>query len=97
MEEFRSLIADSVVLTLINKRIVSPADFGPGPAERPVILRPAGFRKLLAQFGERLRTAVLAPGTERHTTYQRLFEVQARALAAAIQGRRESYRGYRTR
>lgn len=33
MEEFRPLIADSVVLTLVNKRILVPRDFRPGPPQ----------------------------------------------------------------
>ena len=97
IEEFRPLIADSVMLTLVNKRVLGPTDFSPGPPERPVILRPEGYRKVLAQFAARLRTPVLAPGTRRRTTYQRIFELQARTLAAAIEGRRPAYAGFRTR
>ena len=32
LEEFRPLLVDSVVLTLINRRQLTPADFGPPPA-----------------------------------------------------------------
>lgn len=97
MEEFRALIADSVVLSLINRRVLGPEDFRPGVPERPVLLAPRGFRALLVEFGERLRTPVLAPGAPRHLSYQKLFEVQARRLAAAITGRAAAYEGYRTR
>lgn len=97
MEEFRALIADSVVLALINKRMVTSADFRPGPPERPVRLCPRGFRTLLVEFGERLRTTVALPETGRHFSYQRIFEIQARALAATIAGRRTGYAGFRTR
>ncbi|MBI2917269.1 MAG: CRISPR-associated endonuclease Cas1 [Chloroflexi bacterium] len=104
MEEFRPLIADSVVVTLVNKRLLTPRDFRPGPPvgadgrpPLPVILHPDGYKTVLRTFGERLRTPVTIPRLGRRTTYHRLLEVQARALAAAIEGRRPAYEPFRTR
>lgn len=97
MEEFRPLIADSVVLTLVNNRYLSPSDFHPGPPERPVVLELEGYQKVLRLFGERLRTPVTLPEGGRRTTYQRLLEVQARRLAATIEGRRDEYQPFRSR
>ncbi len=97
MEEFRPLIADSVVMTLVNKRMLSPRDFRPGPPERPVILGLDGYKTVLRVFGERLRTQVTVPKLGRRTTYQRLLEYQARRLAAAIEGREQEYRPFRSR
>ncbi|MFN8525425.1 MAG: CRISPR-associated endonuclease Cas1 [Chloroflexota bacterium] len=98
LEEMRALIADSVTLLLINKRVLAPDDFRPGPPERPIILEPSGYRKVLSQFNARLRTGVQPPGTAgRQTTYQRIFELQARRLAATIGGRSTSYQAFRTR
>jgi CRISPR-associated protein Cas1 len=97
MEEFRPLVADSVVLTLVNKRMLSPRDFRPGPTERPVILDLEGYQTVLRAFGERLRTGVTIPRLKRRTTYQRLLEFQARGLAAAIEGRRPGYEPFRSR
>lgn len=90
MEEFRPVIADSVVLTLINKGILAQADFVNGPPERPVILQLNGYRKVLKTFGERLRTRVTAPNGQR-TTFQHLLELQARSFAAVVEGRKDSY------
>lgn len=97
MEEFRPIIADSVVLTLVNKRMLTLKDFHPGPPERPVVLDPQGYRTVLQVFGERLRTPVMIARLGRRTTYQRLLEVQARALAAAIEGRNPGYEAFRSR
>jgi CRISPR-associated protein Cas1 len=97
MEEFRPLVADSVVLTLVNKRMLSPKDFRPGPTERPVILDLEGYQTVLRAFGERLRTGVTIPRLKRRTTYQRLLEFQARGLAAAIEGQRPGYEPFRSR
>jgi CRISPR-associated protein Cas1 len=97
MEEFRPIVADSVVLTLINKAILSETDFQPGPSERPVILELDGYKKLLKVFGERLRSSITIPSTGHHTTYQRLLELQARAFASAIEGRTNAYEPFRAR
>ena len=97
MEEFRPLIADSVVFTLVNKRILSAKDFRPGPPDRPVILDHEGYKKLLRVFGERLRSPLTIPKVRRRTTYHRLLEFQARGLAAAIEGRSPGYEPFRSR
>ncbi len=97
MEEFRPLIADSVAVTLVNKRLLAQADFRPGPPERPVILSVDGYKTLLREFGERLRARVTEPRLRQRTTYQRLLEYQARRLAAAIEGREQAYEPFRSR
>ncbi|MDY6912572.1 MAG: CRISPR-associated endonuclease Cas1, partial [Chloroflexota bacterium] len=97
MEEFRPLIADSVVLTLLNKRIITQTDFRIGKTDRPVILVPEGYKKVLRVFGERLRTHVTIPRLGHRTTYQRLLEIQARVLAHAIEGRNTRYEPFRSR
>ena len=97
MEEFRPIIADSVAVTLVNRQVLSQADFRPGPPERPVILSQEGYRKLLRKFGERLRAHVTVPRLRQRTTYQRLLEYQARRLAAVIEGREPTYEPFRSR
>lgn len=97
MEEFRPLIADSVVLTLVNKGMLTARNFRPGPPERPVILDRKGVQTVLRLFGERLRANVTIPRLQRRTTYHRLLEFQARSLAAAIEGRRPEYQPFRSR
>lgn len=97
MEEFRPLIADTVVLTLLNKRIITTRDFRPGTADRPIILIPEGYKKVLRVFGERLRAPVTIARLGRRTTYHRLLEVQARAMAHAIEGRTSGYEPFRSR
>lgn len=97
MEEFRPLIADSVVLTILNKRILKPEDFHSGQEDRPVILAHDGYKKVLKVFGERLRTPVTIPRLGHRTTYHRLLEIQARILANAIEGRNAGYEPFRSR
>ncbi|MBM3852818.1 MAG: CRISPR-associated endonuclease Cas1, partial [Verrucomicrobia bacterium] len=59
MEEFRPLIADSTVLTAINNRLLSPADFvQAGPA---VNLSPAGRKRFFLAYEKRLSDTITHP------------------------------------
>jgi len=84
VEEFRSVIVDSVLLTVANKGILGVDDFD--QAEGRASLTPRGLRVFLQQYSHRLNTRVQHPAAGRALTYQQCFEVQARALAKAIGG-----------
>jgi CRISPR-associated protein Cas1 len=97
MEEFRPVIADSVVLTLLNKRIVAPGDFAPSADGRSVRVKREVWRKIAEQFTRRMRTTVRPPGLTRSISYQKVLEVQARALRRMIEGETDAYEPFRTR
>jgi CRISPR-associated protein Cas1 len=97
MEEFRPVIADSVVLTLFNKRMLTPADFRPGPDGEGVLLDAEGWRAVAEQFARRLATGITLPDRATRTTYQKLLEVQARRLRRVIVGEEEVYEPFRSR
>lgn len=89
VEEFRSVIVDSLALTLVNKRMLQPDDFqakGDG-----VVLRPAALRKFLKQYVKRLQTEVFHPLAGKRLTYQKCLEMQARLLRKAIESDDETY------
>ncbi|HEU0115087.1 MAG TPA: CRISPR-associated endonuclease Cas1 [Thermomicrobiales bacterium] len=90
MEEFRPLVADSVALTLLNKRMLRPADFR-SDGQGGVVLAHDGWRAVAEQYGRRLRTQVRPPGLERRVTYQKLLEAQSRQLKRAIAGEAATY------
>jgi CRISPR-associated protein Cas1 len=90
VEEFRSVIVDSVVLTVANKRILKPADFQPG-SKGGFFLNQPGLREFLTQYSARLQTEVLHPLAGRPLTYQKCFEVQAWQMRKIIEGKQESY------
>jgi CRISPR-associated protein Cas1 len=96
VEEFRSVIVDSVVLTIVNKRMLTPDDFRPGP-KGGVILRRSGLREFLGQYTARLQTEVIHPLAGRRLTYQKCFEVQARLLRKVIEGQAEEYQPFLTK
>jgi CRISPR-associated protein Cas1 len=95
-EEFRSIIVDSVVLTVINKELLTPDDFCPG-RQGGVRLKREGLRAFFRQYGKRIHTRVVHPRLERRLTYQQCFEVQARLLAKVVEGEKETYVPFLTR
>jgi CRISPR-associated protein Cas1 len=95
MEGFRSLIADSAVLSVINTRMVSPDDFV--RAGRSVSLTPAGRSALIRAYEQRIDTLVTHPLFGYRVSYRRVLEVQTRLLARYVAGEMPSYKGFETR
>jgi CRISPR-associated protein Cas1 len=94
-EEFRPLIADSVVLTMVNTGEMGPADFRRlGVA---VVLTDDGRRKVLHAYERRLETEVRHPRFGYRLTYRRVLDLQVRMLAAAVLGELAAYEGFETR
>jgi CRISPR-associated protein Cas1 len=95
MEEFRSVIADSVVLTLVNNRILDPADF---LLWRDACqLTDAGREKFFQAYEQRKSTLVTHPVYGYKMSYSRMLEVQARTLAAYVRGELPGYTGFTVR
>jgi CRISPR-associated protein Cas1 len=95
LEEFRPVIADSVVLTLINNEMVGREDF--------VIWRDAcqltdaGRRAFFQAYEQRKATVVAHPVYGYKMSYSRMLEVQARMLAAYVRGSVPAYTGFTVR
>ena len=96
MEEFRGVIADSVALNLINRGMLQPKDFQPGP-EGGVYLKPEALRTYFHHYTARLQTPVIHPLAGRALSYQKIFEVQARQMRKVIEGEAEAYEAFLTR
>lgn len=96
LEEFRSVIVDSVVLSVINKHILVLNDFQRGEGGG-VILKNDGLRKFVFHYNSRLHTQVYHTYAARKLTYQKCFEVQARRMRRVIEGAEEFYVPFKTR
>ncbi len=96
MEEFRPIIVDSIVLTLVNKRMLSATDFEPARGtDRPgVYLTRRGLRIFFEQYTHRLDTPVYHPVAGRALSYQKILEVQTRQVAKLIKGEIEAYQPF---
>ncbi len=88
-EELRPLIAESVVLNLINNGEIRESDFVVRAGG--VALTTAGRKTVLAAYERRLSTELRHPTFGYKVTYRRAMEVQARLLAAHLLGEVPEY------
>jgi len=95
MEEFRPIVADSVVLWLVNNRVVAPEDFvRRGPA---CALKDGARRRVIEAYEARMDTLIQHPLFGYQASYRRVLEIQARLLARAIAGELRAYKAFTTR
>jgi CRISPR-associated protein Cas1 len=85
MEEFRTLIADRLALTLINRRQVLPDGFSTD-AGGAVSLDEKTRRAVLVAYQERKREKVQHPVLDEQVTIGLLPHLQARLLARTLRG-----------
>jgi CRISPR-associated protein Cas1 len=95
MEEFRPLIADSAVLTAINNRMLTPADFV--SAGEAVNLTPAGRKRFFLAYEKRMSDTITHPLFDYKVSYRRAIELQFRLLARTLTGEIERYLPFTTR
>jgi CRISP-associated protein Cas1 len=91
MEEFRPLIVDTVVLSTLNKRLLTPADFVTEPLSGAVSLTSSGRKTFLQLYAQKKLSEFKHPVFGRKCTYQEAFELQARLLAKYLMGEIEKY------
>lgn len=95
MEELRSVIVDSVVLTVINNRVLQADDFQEEMGAYR--LSESGRRTFLAKFEERLNTELRHPTFGYKATYKKCLELQVRLLAKTLTGEIADYPALRVR
>jgi CRISP-associated protein Cas1 len=95
MEEFRPLIAESVVLTAINNRIVSIDDFV--RAGNAVNLTSNGRKRFFEVYEQRMIDLVTHPIFDYKVSYRRALELQFRILARVLAGEIPEYVPFTTR
>lgn len=94
-EEFRPLIADSVVLTLVNNAEIKTSHFTRrGDA---VALDGDGRKIVLGAYERRMDTEVTHPIFGYRVCYRRVLEVQARLLSRVVRGELPEYVPFVTR
>ena len=95
MEEFRSLLADSTVLSVLNNGVLDEGDFV--IRRDAASLSPSGRRKFLAAYERRMDQLVTHPVFEYRISYRRVLEVQARLFGRLLLGEADAYPHFRTR
>lgn len=95
MEEFRPLIADSVVISLINRAELGVEDFV--RSANGTFLKDSGRRAFWEAYFRRMDTEVSHPEFGYKMSYRRMLEVQGRQLWRYLRGEAAGYHGFTTR
>ncbi len=85
MEEFRSFIADRLVLSLVNLRKINSSHFRVTDSEA-VLLNDDGKKIVLTAYQEKKSEEIYHPFIEERCKYGRLFHIQATLLARWLRG-----------
>ena len=92
MEPFRSIIADSCVIQVVNNGEIRPNDFV--FSGKACSLKPAGRKALITAFERRLDHVTTHPFFGYRVSMRRLIEVQCRLLSRYFQGEISEYPHY---
>jgi CRISPR-associated protein Cas1 len=95
MEEFRPIVADSVVIGAVNNETIQADDFVQSAGG--VALKPAARKKLILAYERRMDQLVTHPVFGYRISYRRVLEVQARLLGRVLLGELDAYPSFRTR
>ena len=89
MEEFRPIIADSVVITLINNRQITPNDFT--QSHGGWFLKDPARKKFYAAYEKRKNETITHPVFKYKISFRRTLELQVRLLAKCLMGEIDAY------
>lgn len=95
MEEFRPIIADSVVIWVVNNRVLTPDDFI--RRGKAASLTQNARKKFISAYERRIDSLVTHPVFGYRVSYRRVLEVQARLLGRYLTGEIAEYPSFRTR
>lgn len=95
IEQFRPLVVDSVVITMVNTGQIAPKDFDEELGAYR--LRDDARKQFLTKLEERLNTTIQHPVFQYKATYRRCIELQARLFAKYAQGEIERYVSFTVR
>jgi CRISPR/Cas system-associated endonuclease Cas1 len=95
MEQFRPLIADSVVLMAVNNGEIGVEDFV--RAGGAVNLNERGRRSFISAFERRMSQEVTHPIFGYPAQYRQVIEIQARLLGRHLFGEIDTYPAFTTR
>ena len=95
MEEFRPLVADSVVLGMVRRKEVTASEFE--ISDFGCTLKQPGRKKTIAAFERRLDEQITHPVFGYRISYRQALEVQARLLGRYLMGEVDEFPEFTTR
>ncbi|MGM0369624.1 MAG: CRISPR-associated endonuclease Cas1 [Bacillota bacterium] len=95
IEEFRQVIIDAVVKSVINKRMIKQEHFDID--EDKVLISDEGRKIFLEQYEERMGTKLSHSQREESVTWRKAMELQVGLIKEIITGQREEYQAVKVR
>jgi CRISPR-associated protein Cas1 len=95
MEEFRTPVVDSAVITAVNTGMVREGDFE--IAKAGCAMKPAARKALIRAYEGRLDQLVTHPVFDYRCSWRSVIRLQARLLARWVRGEIDTYPGMETR
>ena len=92
MEEFRQVIVDGYVLSIVNNNRVRPEDFE--QTNKGIRFNKAALDKFLTGYYGRMQQTFQHPRRNEKTTYLRCIELQVRHLARVVTGEEPTYQPF---
>jgi CRISPR-associated protein Cas1 len=92
VEEWRAIIVDSIVLTVINRREIKPDDFH--RTDHGLHLTKPALTRFVKRYDARVSETVFGPAPPGKTPYRRVFELQVRQLARVITEQQVTYQPF---
>jgi len=90
MEEHRSTLVDRMILTLINKRVISESDFERDPEGR-IQLKQEALKRFFRFYAQTIQERIFYPYSAIQTTYRQVIELQVRHFARVLMGEEPGY------
>ena len=97
MEEFRPVITDSVVLSLLRREQITDKSFRSETGKDSVLLTHEARKLVLAAVEERMLQIFSYPTTNKKVSYRRSLYLQAQAVAKSVQTGTVKYQPIRWR
>jgi CRISPR-associated protein Cas1 len=104
MEEYRPVFTDTLVITLVNRKVIGKDDFvyrnvtdttyeteEELKEKRPVEMKPEVMKGFIEIFERKLETRIQDPQSGNQVTYRYLVELQVRRFARLVLGEEENY------
>lgn len=90
IEEHRSVLADRLALTLLNKRVVIESDFIVNQENR-LRLAPPALKRVLEMYANSMQQTIYYAAQNINTSYRQILLLQARHFARVILGDEQKY------
>jgi CRISPR-associated protein Cas1 len=93
LEEHRAPLVDRMILTLVNKRIITESDFQRDQENR-IQLKQEALKRFFGFYAQTVQEKTFYPYSGVQTTYRQMIELQVRHFARVLMDEEQNYRPF---